>query len=515
MALPCLAAYQTTSAKDLTYIADPQLPPDTYQESGTLKGIHVDMLEKICERIGIDLNSSNIKIMPWTEAYQRGLKENNTVLLAVGRIPERERLFEWVGPVTSDKFVLFAKSNSNISIKAPEELKKYKIGAVEDNAATLLLLGQGLKKEDLVLETTPVPIIEMLKNGTIDAWAYSEMNGIWSLNQSGTNISDYKAIYTLAHSDGYYAFNNHTSDSIVQSFQQALDYLKSNRDATGVSDYERILSKYIPFAYIANTNKQDEVKAFLDEAITYLKANGQEMAIQEFNNRSGAFVRGDLYVFGYDLNGTCIVHPINASLIGLKGLSDSNGVDIVDREIALAKRGGGTLYIVFPNPAHGGKKEVKQLYIKTANNSYFGSGLYLSNISASFDQKQRDDLVGYVNEALQFAKENGEQKSLAVFNDPKGNFTRDGRYIFAYDYDGTTLALPYQPELIGTSRLDALDPNGVDFIQQIIDVAKNGSGFMYYVYPDPSRNMTQTLKLSYVTNVDGTWFLGSGIYAQS
>ena len=97
------------------------------------------------------------------------------------------------------------------------------------------------------------------------------------------------------------------------------------------------------------------------------------------------------------------------------------------------------MYIVFPNPAHEGKEEVKQLYIENVNDSlYLGSGLYLSNISASFDQEERDELVAYVDEALQFAKENGKQKSLEVFNDPKGNFTRDGRYIFAYDYEGQT-----------------------------------------------------------------------------
>ena len=78
---------------------------------------------------------------------------------------------------------------------------------------------------------------------------------------------------------------------------------------------------------------------------------------------------------------------------------------------------------------------------------------------------------------LQFAQENGKEKALEVFNDPKGNFTRDGRYIFAYDYEGQNLALPYQPELIGTNRIDAQDPNGVYFIQQVIDVARMGNGF--------------------------------------
>ena len=111
-------------------------------------------------------------------------------------------------------------------------------------------------------------------------------------------------------------------------------------------------------------------------------------------------------------------------------------------------------------------------------------------------------------------KRQGKEKSLEVFNDPVSNFTRDGRYIFAYNYDGRTLALPYQPDLIGTSRIDAQDPNGVYFVQQAIDTASGENGFHYYIYADPSRNMTLAPKLSYVANVDNTWFLGSGIYSK-
>ncbi|VVB72176.1 Single Cache domain 2 [uncultured archaeon] len=230
---------------------------------------------------------------------------------------------------------------------------------------------------------------------------------------------------------------------------------------------------------------------------------------------SSIISKGDLCIFAYDFNGTCIAHPINPSLVGKTGFSDINGVDVVGSELRLARRGGGTMYIVFPNPTHGNKEELKQIYIRSMFDSmYLGSGIYLSNISASFDKDQVNELVAYVNEALQFAKQNGKQKSLEVFNDPKGNFARDGRYIFAYDYDGRTLALPYQLKLIGTSRIDIKDPNGVDFVRQGIDVARMGNGFHYYIYPDPSKNMTAALKLSYVANVDDKWFLGSGIYAK-
>ena len=264
------------------------------------------------------------------------------------------------------------------------------------------------------------------------------------------------------------------------------------------------------------TASWNEVMAFVDEAANFVNNNGVEKALEQFNNPEGSFVREDLYIFAYDFNGTCIAHPFNPELVGQTGLSDINGVDVVGRELALAKRGSGTMYIVFPNPAHDGNEELKQLYIESVNDSlYLGSGLYLSNISASFDQDEIDELIVYVDEALQFAQENGKEKALEVYNDPEGNFTRDERYIFAYDYDGQNLALPHQPELVGTNRIDAQDPNGVYFIQQVIDVAKMGNGSLYYIYPDPSRNMADRLKLSYVVDVDGTWFLGSGIYADN
>lgn len=276
--------------------------------------------------------------------------------------------------------------------------------------------------------------------------------------------------------------------------------------------------KAVPRSIAANSTadaaKEDAV-SLLGEAVDYLRDNGIKKALSEFNDSSGRFVRGDLYVFAYDLNGTCMAHPIRPELIGQTGLLDTNGVDVVQRELRLAERGGGSMYIVLPNPEHGEKDELKQIYIENTDDGlYLGSGYYLSNISASFSREEIDGLVGFVEEARQFVRESGKQKSLEVFNDPKGKFTKDGSYIFAYDYEGRTLALPYQPELVGTIRIDAQDPNGVDYVRQIMNAAQDGSGFAYYIYPHPSQDMIPRLKLSYAVNVDDSWLLGSGIYSQ-
>jgi len=253
IAVPGLSSNQTVSAKDLTYITE-QYPPYNYKEDGKLQGISVDLLEKIWDKMGADLNRSTIKLLPWTEGYQTTLKENNTVLFTTFRPPEREHLFKWIGPIASGRDVLLAKRDKNIIITTPEDMKKFKIGAIKDDVAVQWLLNKGLKKEDLILETTPKPIIEMLENGSIDAWAYNDLAGMSLLQQLGARASDYKVAFVLAQDDGYYAFNNNTSNSTVQSFQQALDAVKAEKNEAGISSYETTLGNYIPPIGLAHLN---------------------------------------------------------------------------------------------------------------------------------------------------------------------------------------------------------------------------------------------------------------------
>jgi polar amino acid transport system substrate-binding protein len=240
-----LAAYQTVSEKDLTYITE-QFPPYNFQKDGRLQGISVDLLEKAWEIMGESLNRTIIELLPWTEGYQRTLGEEDTVLFSTARLPEREQLFKWAGPIGPFRNVLLAKRDRNISVTNSEDLKKYKIGALKDDSAVQMLLNQGLKMEDLVLKTSSKPLIEMLQNESIDAWAYGDTAGIWLIQNSGLNTSDYRTAYILGRTDYYYAFNRETPDALVQSFQQALDSVKGNKDKEGVSDYEKIIAAYIP-----------------------------------------------------------------------------------------------------------------------------------------------------------------------------------------------------------------------------------------------------------------------------
>ncbi|MFD2177228.1 cache domain-containing protein [Veronia pacifica] len=92
-------------------------------------------------------------------------------------------------------------------------------------------------------------------------------------------------------------------------------------------------------------------------------------------------------------------------------------------------------------------------------------------------------------------------------------FGEDG-YFFAHRYDGTSLVLPYQSDIIGTNILEIEDQKGFKLLRALIDAAKDGGGFVQYVWHKPSRNLPVT-KLSYAVGLDKwQWMIGTGIYIE-
>ncbi len=124
-----------------------------------------------------------------------------------------------------------------------------------------------------------------------------------------------------------------------------------------------------------------------------------------------------------------------------------------------------------------------------------------------------ETLVSFVERAAAFAEREGRERALREFSDPNGSFVRGELYIFAYDFNGTTLAHPINPEKIGQNRLNETE-NGVgQFLASSIAAARDGGGFVRIGYINPAHNRSLESKLVYVQKVDDDWWLGSGVYS--
>lgn len=121
------------------------------------------------------------------------------------------------------------------------------------------------------------------------------------------------------------------------------------------------------------------------------------------------------------------------------------------------------------------------------------------------------DLIAFVDKAVVYARGNGKEKTIAELNNPNGQFTGKGPYIFAGGYDGTTLAGTFEHEIVGKNILDLSDPHGIPIVKNLIDTARTGKGLASYHYREPSMNNTIQPKVSYVVDVDGTYYIGAAL----
>jgi len=132
---------------------------------------------------------------------------------------------------------------------------------------------------------------------------------------------------------------------------------------------------------LAGSSNKSELISFVESALAYAQKNGKDKALEEFSDKNGSFVRGDLYIYAYDFNGTCLAHPFKPEWIGKNKLDviDTNGVPSLQNTLNVARTGKGFTYFIFPNPAHGNKEEFKIAYAMKVDDDWFlGSGIYIS-----------------------------------------------------------------------------------------------------------------------------------------
>ena len=124
---------------------------------------------------------------------------------------------------------------------------------------------------------------------------------------------------------------------------------------------------------------RDEVTAFVEKAAAFAAANGKDKAIAEFNKRDGAFFKGELYIYAYDMKGICLAHPVLPDRVGqdCSKDKDTHGIAVQDECLKIfAKSDAGWIKCTWINPATK-KLEPKALYVKKISPEwYLGSGTY-------------------------------------------------------------------------------------------------------------------------------------------
>lgn len=226
------------SVDDVVFMTE-QYPPFNFKDDDILRGVAVDTLIQMLQKIHSQQKREDIELLPWARAYKRALSEPNTCLFSTTRTEGREKLFKWVGPIASNKVGLIAKRERGIKIQSAEDLRKYKIGTIRDDVAEQFLDNAGFRLSDINRVAETSVNIKKLELGRIDLWAYGEDVAMWELKATGLDPKDYESVYVFDAKELYFAFNRDTPDKVIDTLQSALDALK------GDGEYQKIVDRYL------------------------------------------------------------------------------------------------------------------------------------------------------------------------------------------------------------------------------------------------------------------------------
>ncbi|VVQ21828.1 hypothetical protein PS914_06693 [Pseudomonas fluorescens] len=203
-----------------------------FAQDENIDGIAVDIVREMFKRADITYNLT--LRFPWERIYKIALEKPGYGVFVMARLPDREKLFKWVGPIGPDDWIMLAKADSKITLATLNDARKYKIGAYKGDAIAETLAKQGLKPVVVLRDQDNA---KKLVNGQIDLWATGDPAGRYLARQDG--VTGLKTVLRFNSAELYLALNRNVPDDAVAKLQAALDQMRKD----GV--VEEIMARYL------------------------------------------------------------------------------------------------------------------------------------------------------------------------------------------------------------------------------------------------------------------------------
>lgn len=200
-------------------------PPASMLEGGNASGTGAvigrssDKVRELMQRTGI---AYTMDIQPWKRAYTAALERPDTCVFATTRLPERDALFKWIGPIESADWVLLGRADRQFALRTLEDARKLRIGTYNGDAREAFLRERGFS-----VDSVPNDMInpQKLLLGRIDLWAASMGRGSVMLEQNGWT-GRIVPMLTFRQVDVYLACNRNLPDALVKRMNGAIEAMQ-------------------------------------------------------------------------------------------------------------------------------------------------------------------------------------------------------------------------------------------------------------------------------------------------
>ena len=212
-------------AQSITLLTE-ENPPFNFAHGGTPAGISTDVVNEMIRRGGV---TARFEILPWDKAYRRAQAQKDTCLYSTARIRAREKLFLWVGPIATNKYVLVARSDFAGTINSDADVRPYKIGAVKTDAKAELLRSRAITnivESDIEVQIPPKLFLKKGHPERIDLW----VSGLYTFKKVAekAKVTGIKTVYVAGDQPLYLACSPRTGNESLKRLEAAYQSMRDD-----------------------------------------------------------------------------------------------------------------------------------------------------------------------------------------------------------------------------------------------------------------------------------------------
>ncbi|WP_228290023.1 substrate-binding periplasmic protein [Marinobacter salsuginis] len=225
-------------AEDRLYLFTQNYPPLHASKSGEdfahsgeqIEGVCSDMVKTVLSRTDYDYV---MKMRSWSYSFRWVQGRENHAVFCTARTNEREELFQWVGPLMSLRWTLFAAPDSDIELASLEDAKDLRIGGYKGDVMSEYLEGKGF---NMTMSLSGDLNVRRLTLGQIDLWVADALMGPLVAKQN-FGIGGLRPVLEFKETPLYLAFSRNTDSEIVAGVRNAF------REAVEAGELRQIIEQ--------------------------------------------------------------------------------------------------------------------------------------------------------------------------------------------------------------------------------------------------------------------------------
>lgn len=202
------------------------LPPLSYEQDGQLTGLAVELLRRMADTAGLELN---LALQPRLRAEKSFVDTPGSLLFPLARLPERENRFRWVGPIVPRRVSIYCLAQrTDIRFRGLQQLEGLRVGATAGTATLEQLLAAGLKPgKELEVAPSYETSVRKLLAGRMDLLVIGDLNLYWQLHQMREAPERIREVAVLdASADYSFGLRLDGDAALADALQRALDTLR-------------------------------------------------------------------------------------------------------------------------------------------------------------------------------------------------------------------------------------------------------------------------------------------------